>query len=240
MNKRICAVTYLGITSYQAALKLQQRLVRLRTDEVIPDLLLLLQHPPVFTVGRFNGQDDIIVSRERLSQEGIKVFETSRGGSVTYHGPGQLVGYPILKLKENHLGVRQYIWKLEGTVIRTLADFGIDGQRVLGRRGVWVGEEKVCALGLRINGKVSMHGFALNVNTDLKYFSYIRPCGIPGMPVTSVAKLLGHQVEIDEVREHLLRYFSEVFKVTLEYVEKLDKWLTPSGLSGLEETLLTR
>ena len=240
MNTKICAVTYLGITPYQSALKLQQRLVRSRTEGSIPDLLLLLQHPAVLTIGRFRGQEDIIVPLERLAEEGIEVFHTNRGGGITYHGPGQLVGYPILNLRENHLGVRQYIWKLEEVIIRTLADFGVGGQRVSGRRGAWVGEEKVCALGLRISGQVSWHGFALNVNTDLKYFTYIIPCGITGVSITSLSKLLGHALEIGEVQKNLLRHFSRVFRFTLEYGGRLDKWLAPPGPSGSEEVLLTR
>ena len=237
---KACLIYDLGLVDYHQGLLLQEKLLNLRKSGTISDVLLLLQHPSVFTIGHSGIVENIIVSKETLVREGIPVFHTNRGGDVTYHGPGQLVAYPILNLRENHLSVGEYIWNLEEVVIRTLADFGIGGQRVSGRRGVWVGEEKVSALGLRISGKVSQHGFALNVNTSLKYFTYIIPCGITGVSITSVSKLLGHELEIEEIQENLLRHFSQLFGFTLEYGGRLDKWLTPSGLSGSEEMLLTR
>jgi len=237
---KVCLVCDLGLVDYQKGLLLQERLLNSRKCGAISDVLLLLQHPSVFTMGRSGIVENIIVPEETLVKEGIPVFHTNRGGDITYHGPGQLVGYPILNLRENGLTVHQYVWDLEEIVIRTLADFGIDGQRISGLRGVWVGRQKICALGLRISREVSMHGFALNVNTNLKYFTYIIPCGITGVSITSVSKLLGHEVKIGEIQENLLRHFSQVFKLTLEYGEELDKWLAPSGLSGSEEVLLTR
>lgn len=237
---KVCLVCDLGLVDYQKGLLLQERLLNSRKCGAISDVLLLLQHPSVFTMGRSGIVENIIVPEETLVKEGIPVFHTNRGGDITYHGPGQLVGYPILNLRENGLTVHQYVWDLEEIVIRTLADFGIGGQRISGRRGVWVGRQKICALGLRISREVSMHGFALNVNTNLKYFTYIIPCGITGVSITSVSKLLGHEVKIGEIQENLLRHFSQVFRLTLEYGEGLDKWLAPSGLSGSEEVLLTR
>ncbi len=237
---KVCLVCDLGLVDYHKGLLLQEKLLNLRKSGTISDVLLLLQHPSVFTIGRSGIVENVIVPKETLVKEGIPVFHTNRGGDITYHGPGQLVGYPILNLREDGLTVHQYVWNLEEVVIRTLADFGIGGQRVSRRRGVWVGEEKVCALGLRVSGEVSMHGFALNVNTNLKYFTYIIPCGITGVSITSVSKLLGHEVEIGEIQENLLRHFSQVFRFTLEYRERLDKWLAPSNLSGSEEVLLTR
>ena len=237
---KVCLVYDLGLVDYQKGLLLQERLLNSRKRGAISDVLLLLQHPSVFTIGRSGIVENIIVAKETLVKEGIPVFHTNRGGDVTYHGRGQIVGYPILNLRENGLTAHQYIWNLEEVVIRTLVNFGIGGQRVSGRRGVWVGEEKVCALGLRVSGEVSMHGFALNVNTNLKYFTYIIPCGITGVSITSVSKLLGHEVEIGEIQENLLWHFSQVFRFTLEYGERLDKWLVPSNLSGLEEALLTQ
>ena len=237
---KVCLVYDLGLVDYHKGLLLQERLLDSRKSGAIPDVLLLFQHPSVFTMGRSGIVENIIVSEETLVKEGIPVFHTNRGGDITYHGPGQLVAYPILNLREDGLTVHQYVWDLEEIVIRTLADFGIGGQRVSGRRGVWVGRQKICALGLRISREVSMHGFALNVNTNLKYFTYIIPCGITGVSITSVSKLLGHEVEIGEIQENLLRHFSQVFRLTLEYGERLDKWLAPSGLSGSEKVLLTR
>jgi len=237
---KVCLVYDLGLVDYHKGLLLQERLLNSRKCGAISDVLLLLQHPSVFTLGRSGIVGNIIVPAETLVREGIPVFHTNRGGDITYHGPGQLVGYPILNLREDGLTVHQYVWNLEEIVIRTLADFGLGGQRISGRRGVWVGRQKICALGLRISREVSMHGFALNVNTNLKYFTYIIPCGITGVSITSVSKLLGHEVEIGEIQENLLRHFSQVFRLTLEYGERLDKWLAPSGLSGSEEVLLTR
>jgi len=237
---KVCLVCDLGLIDYREGLLLQEKLLNSRKSGAIADVLLLLQHPSVFTIGRSGIVENIIVPKETLVKEGISVFHTNRGGDVTYHGPGQLVSYPILNLREDGLTAHQYVWNLEEVVIRTLADFGIGGQRVSGQRGVWVGEEKVCALGLRVRGEVSMHGFALNVNTNLKYFTYIIPCGITGVSITSVSKLLGHEVEIDEIQKSLLRHFSQVFRLTLEYGERFNKWLAPSSLIGSESLSLTR
>jgi len=237
---KVCLVHDLGLVDYHEGLLLQEKLLNSRKCGAIPDVLLLLQHPSVFTMGRSGIVENIIVPEETLVKEGIPVFHTNRGGDITYHGPGQLVGYPILNLREDGLSVHQYVWDLEEIVIRTLADFGIGGQRISGRRGVWVGRQKICALGLRVSREVSMHGFALNVNTNLKYFTYIIPCGITGVSITSVSKLLGHEVEIGEIQENLLRHFSQIFRFTSEYGGRLEKWLAPSSLSGSEEMLLTR
>ena len=237
---KVCLVYALGLVDYHKGLLLQERLLSSRKSGAISDVLLLLQHPSVLTMGRSGVDKNIIVPKETLVKEGVSVFYTNRGGDITYHGPGQLVGYPILNLMENGLTVHQYVWNLEEVVIKTLADFGIGGQRVSEWRGVWVGEEKICALGVRVSGQVSMHGFALNVNTNLKYFTYIVPCGITGVSITSVSKLLGHEVEIEEIRRSLLRHFSQVFRFTLEYGERLDKWLASLSPSGSEEVPLPR
>jgi len=237
---KVCLVHILGLVDYHKGLLLQERLLALRKCGAISDVLLLLQHPSVLTIGRSGIDKNIIIPKETLVEEGIPVFYTNRGGDVTYHGPGQIVGYPILHLIENGLTVHQYVWNLEEIVIRTLADLGIDSQRIPELRGVWVGQEKICAVGVRVSGRVTMHGFALNVNTNLKYFTYIVPCGIMGRSVTSISKLLGHEVDIKEIQERLLRHFSQVFTFTLEYGENFDKWLASVSPSGLEEKLLTQ
>jgi len=157
-SKKVCLVYILGLVDYHKGLLLQERLLTLRKCGAISDVLLLLQHPSVLTIGRSGVDKNIIVSKETLIEEGIPVFYTNRGGDVTYHGPGQIVGYPILHLTENNLTVHQYVWNLEEIVIRTLADFGIVGQRISELRGVWVGGEKISALGVRISGRVTMHG----------------------------------------------------------------------------------
>ncbi|MBN1383128.1 MAG: lipoyl(octanoyl) transferase LipB [Deltaproteobacteria bacterium] len=222
---KVCAVYNLGLVDYRQGLLLQEKLLASRKSGAISDVLLLLEHPSVFTMGRAGKDENIVTPTDALAEEGIPVFYTSRGGDVTYHGPGQIVGYPILDLRENGLTVHQYIWNLEEVVIRTLADYGIDGRRVEKLRGVWVGNEKICSLGVRISSATTMHGFALNVNTNLKFFSYIVPCGITGVSMTSISKLLGHEAEIEETQKILLRYFSQVFKVTLQDRERPDEWL---------------
>ena len=210
-SKKVYITDYLGVMPYELALKRQQGLVQARAEGIIPDVLLLLQHPPVFTIGRFRGEEDIIVSPETLTREGIAVFNTNRGGGITYHGPGQLVGYPILNLKENGLGVREYIWKLEAVIIKLLLDLGIQGHRVANYPGVWVGEEKICSVGIHVSHYITMHGFALNVNNNLRHFEYINPCGINSKVMTSVSKLLGYPVEVETVIGRLLNCFSAVF-----------------------------
>jgi lipoate-protein ligase B len=216
-SRKVYLADYLGIIPYEHALKLQQRLTQARAEGSIPDVVLLLQHPPVFTIGRFRGEEDIIVPPEVLAQQEIAIFHTNRGGSITYHGPGQLVGYPILNLKEHGLGVREYIWKLEEVIIRLLLNLGIQGQRVAEFPGsVWVGEEKVCSIGIQVSHHITMHGFALNVNTDLRHFEYINPCGIKGNVMTSLSKLLGYPIKIAAITEPLLDSFSATFGLSRE------------------------
>ncbi|MBN1664650.1 MAG: lipoyl(octanoyl) transferase LipB [Deltaproteobacteria bacterium] len=229
---KVCTVYNLGLVDYRQGLSLQEKLLASRKAGVIPDVLLLLEHPSVFTMGLSGADEHIMVPADALAEEGIPVFSTNRGGDVTYHGPGQIVGYPILSLRENDLTVHQYIWNLEEVVLRTLTDYGIDGQRIEELRGVWVRNEKVCSIGVRVSGATTMHGFALNVNNDLKFFSYIVPCGITGVSMTSVAKLLGHEVEIKETQEILLRHFSSVFGLHLQNSERPDEWLNPSNPHG--------
>ena len=231
-DNNLCVADYLGLVPYEDALKLQQALVDARVDGKIPNALLLLQHPPVFTIGRFRGEEDIIASAETLAQEGIAVFPSNRGGSVTYHGPGQLVGYPILNLKENGLGVLEYIRKLEDVIIKLLLTFGIHGERVAKYPGgVWVGGEKICSVGIHVSHYVTMHGFALNVNTNLRHFEYINPCGIKGAVITSISELLGYPVKVEALIPSLLDTFSETFGLKCE--RGLEKCLDMLGaLSG--------
>ncbi len=211
-SEKIYLADYLGVVPYELALKQQQRLARARAEGDIPDVVLLLQHPPVFTIGRFRGEEDIIVP-----PDGIAIFSTNRGGSITYHGPGQLVGYPILNLKENGLGVREYIWKLEEVIIKLLLSLGIQGCRVAKYPGgVWVGDRKVCSIGIHVSRYITTHGFALNVNPDLRYFEYIKPCGLKNAVMTSISKLLGYPVEVEAIIESWLYSFSEIFGLKRE------------------------
>lgn len=215
LNK-VYVADYLGVIPYEPTLKLQKILVQARAEGKIPDVLLLLQHPPVFTTGRFRGEKDIVVSSNALTQEEIAIIPSNRGGSITYHGPGQLVGYPIINLKENGLGVREYIKKLEAVIIKTLLALGIQSHRVTKYPGVWVGEEKICSVGIHVSRYITMHGFALNVNTNLRHFEYIKPCGIKGVVMTSISKLLGHPVEVETIIGSLLHSFSETFGLKCE------------------------
>ena len=229
--KKVYAANYLGIVPYELALKLQQRLVGARAEGDIPDVLLLLQHPPVFTIGRFRGEEDLIVPPETLTQEGIAAFHTNRGGGITYHGPGQLVGYPILNLKESNLGVREYIWKLEEVIIKSLLALGIQGHRIAKYPGVWVREKKICSIGIHVSRYITTHGFALNVGNNLRYFEYIRPCGLGSDVMTSLSESLGHPVEVETIIGNLLHSFSETFGLRCEQGD--GKWLAMlDALSG--------
>ncbi|MFH0847542.1 MAG: lipoyl(octanoyl) transferase LipB [Chloroflexota bacterium] len=217
---KTCNIYRLGLVPFDSALKLQARLCELRREKVIPDTLLLLEHPPVITLGRHGDEKNIIAPPGVLEREGIPVFRTERGGDVTCHSPGQLIGYPILDLKEGRITVSGYVWKLEEVVIKTLADFGITAGRSARARGVFAAREKLCALGLRIAGGVSYHGFALNVNTNLRYFDYIVPCGLSGVRVTSMARLLGYELDMAQVKETLAMRFAQEFNLELKAVSE--------------------
>jgi lipoate-protein ligase B len=213
---RVYIARYLGIVPYELALKKQEELMQLRYEGNIPDTLILLQHPSVFTIGRFKGREELIAPLETLAQETISLLTTSRGGGITYHGPGQLIGYPVINLKENRLGVRQYIQKLETVIIKVLLELGIQGRRIAQYPGVWVNEKKICSVGVKVSHHITMHGFALNVDTDLRHFKYINPCGMNSKVMTSLAKLLGHSIEIETIIEPLLDSFSAVFGLELK------------------------
>ena len=221
---RSCSVPYLGIVPYDRALKLQQQLARARAEDRIGDVLLLLQHPPVLTIGRFRGGKDITVPPEMLTRDGIAIFHTNRGGGITCHGLGQLVGYPILNLKEIGLSVREYMWKLEAAIMGVLPALGIRAHRVAEHPGVWVGDRKICSIGIHISHHITTHGFALNVSNDLRHFEYVRPCGLSGKAMTSVSELLGHPVAMETIMEALLPSFSEIFGLGCE--QGSDKWLS--------------
>jgi lipoyl(octanoyl) transferase len=210
-------VRRLGQVDYQAGLDLQASLVEDRRAGRIGDTLLLLEHPPVITLGvkTRHGAKNIIASDEELSREGVAVFDTGRGGDVTYHGPGQLVGYPIFDLKPDRCDVHKYVRDLEEALIVALREFGITGRRVLGLSGVWVGpegaERKIAAIGVRISRWITSHGFALNVATDLRHFQLIVPCGIADRGVTSIEEELGTAVELETVQPAIVRGFQAVF-----------------------------
>lgn len=216
---KTCTVYRLGQLNYIESQKLQQEFVTLRKDGSIGDCLLLLEHPPVITLGRHASLENIAASVSQLESLGIPVIRSRRGGEATCHMPGQQVVYPIINLKEAKIGVGDYVWMLEEVVIRTLMGFAIDGRRVAGKRGVWVGGEKICSLGLRVSGGVASHGFALNVNPDLTYFDYIIPCGIKEVKMNSITHLLGRNVTIKEVEPELLASFTKVFQYDIGFKE---------------------
>jgi lipoyl(octanoyl) transferase len=209
---RSCETRNLGLTSYADALVLQEELVERRKRDEIPDQFLLLEHSHVITLGRAANRANVLADDTLRAQFGVELFETGRGGDVTYHGPGQLVGYPIIKLPPGHQDIRRYVRNLQEVLIRAARDFGVDAEPRDGDFvGVWVGAEKLAAIGVRISRWVTMHGFAFNVTTDLNYFQLIVPCGIRGHGVTSLQKLLGRPVEMSEVVESATRHFGDVF-----------------------------
>jgi lipoate-protein ligase B len=201
---------------YDQGVALQERLWAERVAGVRPDTLVLLQHPPTYTFGRGARPEHLLLDTATRQRLGIALFESSRGGDITYHGPGQLVGYPILDLSERGRDVHRYLRDLEQTLIRALADFGLAAARMADRTGVWVGEEKVAAIGVRVSRWVTTHGFALNVDPDLGHFAGIVPCGIRDRGVTALARLLGTAPPMPEVASAVGTAFADVFGVEFE------------------------
>jgi lipoate-protein ligase B len=196
---------------YDEAWALQRRLVGERVRGEIPDTLILLEHPPVITLGRSGTHDHLLGSEAELEERGVAFVETDRGGDITFHGPGQIVGYAIVDLDARGRDLHRYLRDLETVLIRALAEFRIRAGRAQGLTGVWVGDTKVAAIGIRVSRWVTHHGFALNVDTDLSYFDLIVPCGIADRRVTSMESLLGHPIDRERVEEALGRAFAEVF-----------------------------
>jgi lipoyl(octanoyl) transferase len=234
------SVVQLGTVDYAAGLRLQQQLVDLRKESKIGDVLLLLEHAPVITLGRNAKQKNVLLSQEELDRRGVELFETDRGGDVTFHGPGQTVGYPIFDLRGfphkagtstlKYLGAVDYVRRIEEVLIRTCLDFKIPTKRVPGLTGAWTDwpskpESKIAAIGVHISRSVTSHGFALNVNTDLSYFNLIVPCGIENKPVTSIAEELGEEVVMDSVTQAITRNFGRVFDRQILWVDTLDALL---------------
>ncbi len=250
------SVVQLGRVDYASALKLQQTLVELRKAGQITDTLLLLEHPPVITLGRNAKRANVLVSDDQLARSGVEIFECDRGGDVTYHGPGQFVGYPIFDLRgfTPRIGAVDFVRKLEEVLIRTCADFGIATHRVPGMTGAWTlrNEAKIAAIGVHISRGVTSHGFALNVSTRLDHFKLIVPCGIGDKPVTSMDRALADAypgigvtpLTLDEVSQSAARNFGRVFARQILWVDTLDALLgravgvpmkPPSNLRDLHE-----
>jgi len=211
---RTVVVRRLGRIGYAEGLELQNQFVEQRRRGEIPDQLLLLEHPPVITLGVKvrNDRRHVIATPARLAELGVEIYETGRGGDVTYHGPGQVVGYPILDLRPDRCDVHAYVRDLEEVLIRASKHFGVEAARVRGLTGIWVGAEKLAAIGVRISRWITSHGFAFNVNTDLSHFNLIVPCGITDRGVTSLQKLLGRPVDMSEVEAALEAEFRSLFR----------------------------
>jgi lipoyl(octanoyl) transferase len=216
-SPRELEVRRLGVVPYDEALAMQRQLVEERRAGHVADLLLLLQHPAVITLGvkGDGGRANIVATEERLAELGIAVHETGRGGDVTYHGPGQIVGYPILDLKPDRCDVHRYVRDLEEVMIRVCADYGVSAGRIKGLTGTWIGAEKIGAIGVRLSRWITMHGFAFNVSTDLDHFKLIVPCGISDRGVTSLARATGRRLSIDEVEDAVVRRFQEIFECAI-------------------------
>jgi lipoyl(octanoyl) transferase len=207
-------VRRLGVVPYNEALATQRQLVEERRAGHVPDLLLLLQHPPVITLGvkGDGGRANIVATDTRLAELGIAVHETGRGGDVTYHGPGQIVGYPIVDLRPDRCDVHRYVRDLEEVMIRVCADYGVTAGRIKGLTGTWVGAEKIGAIGVRLSRWITSHGFAFNVTTDLDHFKLIVPCGITDRGVTTLERVTSRRLSFNEVEDRVVRNFQETFE----------------------------
>ena len=211
----------LGVVDYKEAWDYQeelfaQKLQEKREDKIPENHLLLCEHPPVFTLGKSGQDSNLLITQNLLDQKGIQYYKINRGGDITFHGPGQIVGYPILDLEQFKLGVKQYIESMEEAIIRVLAEYGIKSERLDGATGVWLDTatpqaRKICAIGVKASRHITMHGFAFNVNTDLNYYNLINPCGFTDKGVTSMAKELGRNLDMNEVQEKVKLQFAEVF-----------------------------
>ncbi len=211
MDKRILNIINLGIEPYKKIWDFQHQLHQLRVDRKITDVFILLEHSHVYTLGKIAKNEHLLVSPQKLTDEKIDLFEIDRGGDITYHGPGQIVGYPIIKLDDLYQDIHRYLRELEEVIIQTLISYGVRGERHPKFTGVWVGNEKIAAIGIKVSRWVTMHGFAFNINTDLNYFGKIIPCGISDKGVTSLEKILGQKQSIEEVKKNLMDNFMKIF-----------------------------
>lgn len=210
-STRVIQAIHLGRTDYGECWDLQHQLLEKRKAGGVGDLLLLTEHDHVYTIGKSGSDDHLLIGEEKSESKAVPVYHNDRGGDITYHGPGQLVGYPILDLSNYYLDLHRYLRDLEEVIIRTLECYGVKGERDSRYTGVWVGNDKICAIGVKTSRWVTMHGFAFNLNTDLSYFERIIPCGILGKGVTSLRKLLGHEVEPGEAARKVAAEFGGVF-----------------------------
>ena len=201
----------LGKISYQEAWDLQKSILELRTKNEIDDTFFLLEHPHTYTLGKIADRNNLIYTEHELKEKEITVFDIDRGGDITYHGPGQIVGYPIIDLKNWKRDTHLYLRNLEEVIIRTCADYGLKTERKEKYTGVWLEERKICAIGIKVSRWITMHGFAFNVNTDLNLFNGIIPCGIKEKEVTSLSKELNREIDLNEVKDIIIKHFKDIF-----------------------------
>jgi lipoate-protein ligase B len=211
-------VVHIGRTKYADAWELQKKIFSARLERRIGDVLLLTEHDPVFTLGKGADENHLLANDDELSEKKIDMFWIDRGGDVTFHGPGQIVGYPIIDLGQHYQDIHRYLRDLEEMIIRTLREYGIDGGREKEFTGVWVKNEKIAALGVKVSKWITMHGFALNVATDLSFFDRIIPCGIFHKGVTSLQNVLGRSADLSVVRQQLVHHFSEIFSMEVKQI----------------------
>ncbi len=197
---------------YKEVWDMQKTIHTKRVEKKVPNTLILVEHNPVITMGKSGKQSNVLFPVELLVKKGVQYYEIERGGDVTYHGPGQLVGYPIFNVRDGLAGIKPFINGIEEAIIATLDDFGIKGQRKEKMIGVWIKKGKICSIGVAVKSWVSFHGFALNVNTDLSYFDLIVPCGLKNVEMTSMQQILGKEISMQEVKKCVVRNFSEIFK----------------------------
>jgi lipoyl(octanoyl) transferase len=214
--------TYLGRTDYKETWDLQKQIFNLKCESSFPDVLILNEHNHVYTIGKSGNEDHVLADEKELADFGAKIYQIDRGGDVTYHGPGQLVGYPILDLNNYYKDIHRYLRDIEEVIILTLKDFGIDGIRNEGYTGVWVGGDKIAAIGVKVSRWITMHGFAFNLDTDLSYFNRIIPCGIFHKGVTTLNHILKEDVTLDKVISVLIRNFATIFQVNIKLFSDTD------------------
>ncbi len=215
----------LGMIDYKQAWDLQKEIFDLRHRNEIDDTLFLLEHPHTYTLGKIADKENMVSSKEQLKELGVNVYDIDRGGDITYHGPGQIVGYPIIKLSNWKEDTHQYLRGLEEIIIQTCAEYDLKTERNSKYTGVWLGDKKIAAIGIKISRWITMHGFAFNVNTDLSYFGGIIPCGIKDKDVTSLQRELGKEINIDEVKDLLIEKFTKVFDYNAHVVQEKNNYL---------------
>lgn len=229
MVNRKLNIINLGIEPYKKIWDYQNQLHNLRIDGKISDVLILLEHSNVYTLGKVAKREHLLISPQQLTEEKIDLFDIDRGGDITYHGPGQIVGYPIIKLDDLYQDLHRYLRELEEVIILTLKEFKVDAYRIPGLTGVWVNDEKIAAIGIKVSRWVTMHGFAFNINTDLSYFQKIIPCGIRDKGVTSLQKIFNRKIDINQVKKVLVENFLHIFNYnSFEEFGTIEEFLSSS------------